>query len=197
MSETVFCHPGWSLRPVAGRIGAEISGLRLSCDLPEETVAALRRALNHHKVLFFRGQSHLDDVEQEAFGRLFGEIVSHPTIPPCAGTAATLAALDAQTRETLQDELLRIWEKTGKTILFITHAIDEAVYLGQRVAVMTARPGRILDIVDIPLGSRAPRRRSALGPRIRPSASRNLDLAARAGQRVTAALTQDPHPCHS
>jgi NitT/TauT family transport system ATP-binding protein len=65
------------------------------------------------------------------------------------------AALDAQTRETLQDELLRIWEKTGKTILFITHAIDEAVYLGQRVAVMTARPGRILEIVDIPLGSRA------------------------------------------
>ena len=64
------------------------------------------------------------------------------------------AALDAQTRETLQDELLKIWEKTGKTILFITHAIDEAVYLGQRVAVMTARPGRILDIVDIPLGSR-------------------------------------------
>jgi NitT/TauT family transport system ATP-binding protein len=55
----------------------------------------------------------------------------------------------------LQDELSRIWEKTGKTILFITHAIDEAVYLGQRVAVMTARPGRILEIVDIPLGSRA------------------------------------------
>jgi NitT/TauT family transport system ATP-binding protein len=66
------------------------------------------------------------------------------------------AALDAQTRETLQDELLRIWQETGKTILFITHGIDEAVYLGQRVAVMSARPGRILDIVDIPLG---PRRR--------------------------------------
>ena len=64
------------------------------------------------------------------------------------------AALDAQTREILQDELLRIWKETGKTILFITHGIDEAVYLGQRVAVMSARPGRILDIVDIPLGSR-------------------------------------------
>jgi NitT/TauT family transport system ATP-binding protein len=64
------------------------------------------------------------------------------------------AALDAQTRESLQDELLRIWEQTEKTILFITHAIDEAVYLGQRVAVMTTRPGRILDIVDIPLSSR-------------------------------------------
>jgi NitT/TauT family transport system ATP-binding protein len=64
------------------------------------------------------------------------------------------AALDAQTRETLQDELLRIWEKTEKTILFITHGIDEAVYLGQRVAVMSARPGRILDVIDIPLGQR-------------------------------------------
>ncbi|HTT79035.1 MAG TPA: ABC transporter ATP-binding protein [Stellaceae bacterium] len=64
------------------------------------------------------------------------------------------AALDAQTRETLQDELLRIWQETGKTILFITHGIDEAVYLGQRVAVMSARPGRILDIIDIPLGPR-------------------------------------------
>lgn len=59
------------------------------------------------------------------------------------------AALDAQTREALQDDLLDIWRRTGTTILFITHAIDEAVYLGQRVAVMTARPGRIKQIVDI------------------------------------------------
>ncbi|MCX5045683.1 ABC transporter ATP-binding protein [Aldersonia sp. NBC_00410] len=59
------------------------------------------------------------------------------------------AALDAQTRESLQDELLRIWRATGKTILFITHGIDEAVYLGQRVAVLSPRPGRITDFVDI------------------------------------------------
>lgn len=65
------------------------------------------------------------------------------------------AALDAQTRESLQAELLRIWERTGKTILFITHGIDEAVYLGQRVAVMTARPGRIKRIVDIPIDKRS------------------------------------------
>lgn len=64
------------------------------------------------------------------------------------------AALDAQTRDGLQDELLRIWERTGKTIVFITHGIDEAVYLGQRVAVMTSRPGRIKQIVDIALESR-------------------------------------------
>ncbi|SFN63893.1 NitT/TauT family transport system ATP-binding protein [Bradyrhizobium sp. Rc3b] len=60
------------------------------------------------------------------------------------------AALDAQTRETLQGELLRIWRATGKTIIFITHGIDEAIVLGQRVAVMTSRPGRIKQIVDIP-----------------------------------------------
>jgi NitT/TauT family transport system ATP-binding protein len=65
------------------------------------------------------------------------------------------AALDAQTREILQGELLRIWEESGKTIVFITHSIDEAVYLGQRVAVMTSRPGRIKQVIDIPLVSRS------------------------------------------
>ena len=59
------------------------------------------------------------------------------------------AALDAQTRESLQDELLRIWRATGKTILFITHGIDEAVYLGQRVAVLTSRPGRVKAVIDV------------------------------------------------
>jgi NitT/TauT family transport system ATP-binding protein len=64
------------------------------------------------------------------------------------------AALDAQTRDTLQEELLRIWQRTGKTVVFVTHGIDEAVYLGQRVAVMTSRPGRIKEVVDIGLGDR-------------------------------------------
>ena len=61
------------------------------------------------------------------------------------------AALDAQTRESLQDELLSIWRRTATTILFITHSIEEAVYLGQRVAVMTSRPGRISHLVDVEL----------------------------------------------
>ncbi|MGN7455319.1 ABC transporter ATP-binding protein [Paenibacillus pasadenensis] len=60
-------------------------------------------------------------------------------------------ALDAQTRETMQAELLRIWEASRKTIVFITHSLDEAVYLSDRVAVMTARPGRVKAILDIPL----------------------------------------------
>jgi NitT/TauT family transport system ATP-binding protein len=62
------------------------------------------------------------------------------------------AALDAQTRETMQHELLRIWNQTRKTAVFITHDIVEAVYLADRVIVFTARPGRVKEIlkVDIP-----------------------------------------------
>ncbi len=62
------------------------------------------------------------------------------------------AALDAQTRELMQAELLRIWREANKTVLFITHQIDEAIYLSDRVLVMSARPGRILaDIaIDLP-----------------------------------------------
>jgi NitT/TauT family transport system ATP-binding protein len=64
-------------------------------------------------------------------------------------------ALDALTREALQSQLARIWERTGKTIVFVTHGIEEAVYLGERVAVMSARPGRIKAVIDIPLKSDA------------------------------------------
>jgi NitT/TauT family transport system ATP-binding protein len=60
-------------------------------------------------------------------------------------------ALDAQTRERLQEELLQIWRRTGTTIVFITHDIEEAVFLGQRVAVMTTRPGRVDSVLDIVL----------------------------------------------
>ena len=60
-------------------------------------------------------------------------------------------ALDAQTREVMQEELTRLWERTGKTIVFVTHDIDEAVYLGDRVVVLTARPARIREEVQIAL----------------------------------------------
>jgi NitT/TauT family transport system ATP-binding protein len=60
-------------------------------------------------------------------------------------------ALDAQTREAMQEELTRLWERTGKTIVFVTHDIEEAVYLGDRVVVLTARPGRIREEVTIEL----------------------------------------------
>jgi NitT/TauT family transport system ATP-binding protein len=60
-------------------------------------------------------------------------------------------SLDAQTRESMQEELTRIWERTGKTIVFVTHDIEEAVYLGDRVVVLTARPARIREEVVIEL----------------------------------------------
>ena len=61
------------------------------------------------------------------------------------------ASLDAQTREMMQEELLQIWLKAKKTVLFITHQIDEAIFLSDRVVVFTARPGRVKAIVDITL----------------------------------------------
>ena len=61
------------------------------------------------------------------------------------------AALDAQTREILQSELLKIWEKINTTVIFVTHSIDEAIYLADRIVVMTARPGTVKEIIDIDL----------------------------------------------
>ena len=60
------------------------------------------------------------------------------------------SALDAQTREILQGELLRIQRETGKTVLFVTHDLDEAIYLSHRVIVLGARPGRLKQIIEIP-----------------------------------------------
>ncbi len=60
-------------------------------------------------------------------------------------------ALDAQTRNMLQKELLDIWDKTKKTIIFITHSVDEAVFLADRIIVLTPRPGRICQIFPVEL----------------------------------------------
>ena len=66
-------------------------------------------------------------------------------------------SVDAQTRRELQEDLLRLHERTQKTILFVTHSMAEAVHLGDRVAVFTPRPGRVQEVIDIPL----PRPRSS------------------------------------
>ena len=70
------------------------------------------------------------------------------------------AALDAQTREILQEEILRILDEERKTIVFVTHSIDEALLLGDRVVVLTARPGRLKHVLNVPFGR--PRRLEAV-----------------------------------
>jgi NitT/TauT family transport system ATP-binding protein len=70
--------------------------------------------------------------------------------PPVLMMDEPFAALDEITREVMQDELLRLWSVTENTVIFITHSISEAVLLSERVIVMTARPGRIDEIIDIP-----------------------------------------------
>ena len=62
------------------------------------------------------------------------------------------ASVDAQTREILQEQLLSIWETQRRTMIFITHSIEEAILMGDRVAVLSTRPGRVKRIIDIPFG---------------------------------------------
>ncbi|MER5929385.1 TauD/TfdA family dioxygenase [Streptomyces sp. NPDC002054] len=73
---------------IGGRIGAEIGGVRLGGDLAPATVAGIRAALLAHKVVFFRGQDHLDEAGHEAFARLLGTPVAHPTVPSADGRYA-------------------------------------------------------------------------------------------------------------
>jgi taurine dioxygenase len=82
--------------PVAGRIGAEIRGVQLSGDLHADTVQAIETALVRHKVVFFRGQDHLDNAEHEAFAALLGDPVAHPTVPVAEGSKFLL---DLDSRE--------------------------------------------------------------------------------------------------
>jgi len=69
-------------------------------------------------------------------------------------------SVDAQTRNILQEELLEIWKRTKKTVLFVTHSVDEAVYLADRVAVMSARPGCLVKCLDIDIPR--PRKRTSM-----------------------------------
>ncbi|AJE45843.1 TauD/TfdA dioxygenase family protein [Celeribacter indicus] len=82
--------PVLDARPITPVIGAEIRGIRLSGDLPEPVVSALKALVARHKVLFFRDQDHLDDAGQEAFAKRLGDLVPHPTQHIREGTSSLL-----------------------------------------------------------------------------------------------------------
>ncbi|MFM0739584.1 ABC transporter ATP-binding protein [Paraburkholderia xenovorans] len=88
-------------------------------------------------------------------------------------------ALDAQTRESLQQELLGIWEKSAKTVVFVTHSIDEAIFLADRVAIMGRGPGRVKEIVDVDL------------PRPRPASIRHSAAFVALRERAWASLSEE------
>lgn len=80
--------PEVTVQKVGGRLGAVLSGVRIGGDLDEATVAAVRAAILEHKVVFFRDQDHLDAGSHEAFARLLGTPVAHPTVPSVDGRYA-------------------------------------------------------------------------------------------------------------
>ena len=94
-------------------------------------------------------------------------------------------ALDAQTRHLMQAELLSIWQRTPKTVIFVTHDVQEAVYLADRVAVMTARPGRIKTVVDTKFDKNDPGHLQSQG--IRRQGGRALESGSRRGDQGGAA----------
>lgn len=78
------------VQPIGGRIGAEIQGVTLSAELSDEVVYEINQALLQHKAIFFKGQQHLDDTEQEAFAARLGTPLNHPTVPVKNGSAHIL-----------------------------------------------------------------------------------------------------------
>ncbi|MEU8462345.1 TauD/TfdA family dioxygenase [Streptomyces sp. NPDC029003] len=88
MTTTTAPAPALTVTKLGGRIGAEIGGVLLGGDLAPETVAEVRAALLAHKVVFFRGQDHLDEAGHEAFAQLLGTPVAHPTVPSADGRYA-------------------------------------------------------------------------------------------------------------
>ncbi|WP_050399910.1 TauD/TfdA dioxygenase family protein [Bradyrhizobium embrapense] len=93
MSETALIHnviPRADIVKRAAHIGAEIKNIKLSDDLPDETIATINSLLLEHKVIFFRNQDHLDDTVQERFALRFGKLVPHPTLPVSEGTVSIL-----------------------------------------------------------------------------------------------------------
>ncbi|MBM9595953.1 ABC transporter ATP-binding protein [Roseitranquillus sediminis] len=96
------------------------------------------------------------------------------------------ASIDAQTRELMQAELMRLWSSSGATVLFVTHSVDEAILLSDRIALMGPRPGRVLENIEV---EGLPRPRWSYDVRSRPEF---VDLRRRLWERIRQLVLEDP-----
>jgi len=138
-----------SLLPWRTVWGNVLYGLELHRRLTPETEVRARRLLEVTGLRGFEGAypSELSGGMQQR-ANLARALATDPEV---LLMDEPFAALDAQTRELMQQELLSIWRETGKTVLFITHQINEAVYLSDRVFIFSARPGRVKDVIRVDL----------------------------------------------
>ena len=143
----VFQH--FALFPWKTVMGNVLYGLEKQ-DLPKEERRA--RALAHIELVGLSGFE--DSYPSQLSGGMKQRAALARTLaidPRILLMDEPFGALDAQTRSLMQEELLRIWERSRKTVIFVTHDVQEAVYLAERIAVMSARPGRIKEIVEVQL----------------------------------------------
>ena len=124
-------------------------GLELQGVAKEERQAVCQRFINMVGLAGF--ESHYPHELSGGMKQRVGIARALVTDPEVLLMDEPFAALDAQTRDIMQAELLRIWDEAQKTVLFVTHQIEEAVYLSDRVIVMTKRPGKMKKIINIPL----------------------------------------------
>jgi NitT/TauT family transport system ATP-binding protein len=151
---------GYSLFPwmsVAGNVGF---GLELAGTGRRERAAKVEELLD---VMSLR--EHADRLPNELSGGMRQRVAIARALAPEPDLLLLdepFGALDAQTRASMHEFLRQVWQRTGATIMLVTHDVDEAVYLSQRTYVMRARPGRIVEEVDLPFGGGA-----GLGPAVK------------------------------
>jgi len=129
--------------------------------LMRRKAAEERRATARHYLELVGLQAHEDKYPSELSGGMKQRVAIARALangPSVLLMDEPFGALDAQTREVLQEELLRIWQHERKTVVFVTHSISEAIFLADRIVVMATQPGSVKELIDVPLAH--PRDRS-------------------------------------
>jgi NitT/TauT family transport system ATP-binding protein len=131
-----------------------LENVLLTTEIARKDLSPQQRVTEARKWLSLTGLSGFEDrLPHELSGGMQQRVSLSRALafqPPILMMDEPFAALDEITREAMQDELLRLWNMTKSTVIFVTHSISEAVLLSERVIVMTDRPGRVDEIIDVP-----------------------------------------------